>query len=1006
MGHVFLAEHVSLGRRAALKLLASTLAADEAFRARFVRESRLVAAIEHPNMIPIYDAGDIDGVLFIAMRYVEGHDLQALIDLEGHLTTEVALEIVGQAAAALDAAHAREIVHRDVKPANILIDEPSGRTFLSDFGVAKQADTEEPGSDLFVGTVDYASPEQIQGQPTGIATDVYALGCVLYVALTGKRPFPKDTDVAVVYGHILEPPPAVTATRPELPAALDLVIATALAKRESDRYLSCGELVAAAREALRTGATVIGLPAGASLELPSTRVERQRSVLPEAEGVLVGRERELAAATEALASDDVRLLTLTGTGGSGKTRLALEVAASVADAFPDGVVFVGLASLNDPALVLQAVAAALGIEEGRGDNLLETIRLELGSERILLVLDNFEHLLPAASIVTDLLDRAPLLKVLATSRSVLRVRGEREQAVSPLALPGPGDDLDVLARSAAVSLFVERAREVNAGFDLDAENAAAVVEICRRLDGLPLAIELAAARTKLLPPGALAARLENRLQLLTGGARDLPSRHQTLRGTIDWSYELLEPKARTLLARASVFVGGFTLDGAERVCASDELEAESIVEALSALTDEHLVRVHEGATGEPRFDMFETIREYALFRLIERGELDELRRSHTAYCVDLAEAAEPELVGRDQAAWARRLDDEAGNLRAALTWSLDGGELESGLRIAGALYRFWSIRGQLSEARRWLEQALRRDPGVPPAVLARATFAAGYSALGQGDFAEAGERFEQSLVLFRQVDGDDGVALCLVQLGWLATTRGALDRGAALSEEGLELAGRLGERRTASVALSNLGDVASATGDWSAASERYDEALALRRELGDARIVADSLLKAGRAHALQGDRARAIASLEEGLAIARELGDGWTTSVALASLGFVALGSGDVVGADELLGEALAWSWKRGDKRLGAECLGGRAAVAALRGRHALGAQLWGAADGLRDTIGASAGPVERVTIEQHLPLVQAALGEEATNGGLVAGRRLDFEQAVARGYEEAATET
>ncbi len=1007
MGHVFLANHTSLGRRAALKVLAPTFAADAAFRERFVRESQLVAAIEHPNMIPIYDAGEADGVLFIAMRYVEGYDLMQLIAREGPLTPERALEIVGQVAAALDAAHAREIVHRDVKPANILIDSPSARTFLTDFGVAKRAQAEEAGSDVFVGTVDYASPEQIQGQPTGIATDVYALGCVLYVALTGARPFPKDTDVAVIYAHLLEPPPAVTATRSELPAAVDAVVAIALAKDEGGRYPSCGELVAAARDALRTTVTVVGPPAGPALELPRAPGVggRRRAGLPDAVGPLIGREIELAAATEALASDEVHLLTLTGTGGSGKTRLALEVAAALRDSFHDGVAFAGLASLNDPALVLQAIAAALGVEEHGGGDLLEAVAAELGDEQVLLVLDNFEHLLPAASIVADLLLQAPLLKVLATSRSALRVRGEREQAVFPLALPDPADDLDSLTRSPAVSLFVERAREVDPSFGLDVENAAAVAEICRRLDGLPLAIELAAARTKLLSPQALAARLENRMQLLTGGARDLPSRHQTLRGTIDWSYELLEPQAKALLARVAVFVDGFTLEGAERVCASEELEANSIMDALSALADEHLVRPRDGAEGEPRFDMLETIREYALFRLIERGELDELRRRHAAYCVDLAELAEPELVGRDQAAWARRLDDETGNMRAALAWSLDAEELEPGLRIAGALYRLWSIRGQLHEARRWLDQALRGEPDVPPTVLARATFAAGYSALGQGDFAEAAKRFERSLEGFRSVDDEAGVALCLVQLGWLLTVRGELEEGAARSEEGLELATRLGKRRTASVALSNLGDAAFAAESWTVASERHDEALAVRRELGDARIVADSLLKSGRAQALQGDHERAVASLEEGLAFARELGDGWTTSVALASLGFVELVAGEVVRADELLGEGLAWSWKRGDKRLAAECLGGRAAVAALRGEHGRAARLWGAAESLRESIGAPAGPVERAVLAQHLPLVQSALDEAAIREAWAQGLDLEFEQAVADGYRDAVSE-
>jgi predicted ATPase/predicted Ser/Thr protein kinase len=1004
MGYVFLAEHVSLGRKAALKLLVPELAADEAFRERFVRESQLLAAIEHPNMIPIYDAGEADGVLFIAMRYVEGYDLKALISREGRLAPDRALEIVGQAAAALDAAHAREIVHRDVKPANILIDEPSGRTFLTDFGIAKQARTKATQVGLFIGTVDYAAPEQIEGRETGVLADVYALGCVLYEALTGERPYPRETDIAVVFAHLREPPPLVTAKRPELPPALDDVLCTALAKSEADRYQSCGELLGAAREALRTTPTLAARPLEPRVELPvpAPAARRARSNLPTPPAALVGRDDELAAVVESLRRDDVRLLTLTGPGGTGKTRLALEAGATLADDFPDGVFFVGLAALNDPALVLPAIAASLGVEE-RGDEVLEALRLQLADERLLLVLDNFEHLLPAAPMVSQLLAAAPMLKVLATSRSVLRVRSEREHAIAPLDLPDPDGDMDALAASPAVRLFVDRAQEVKPGFELTEENAASVAEICRRLDGLPLAIELAAARMKLLSPQAIASRLENRLQLLTGGARDLPSRHQTLRGTIDWSYELLDPAGKTLLARSAVFVDGFTFEAAEEVSLSGELDTESLVDALAALVDESLLRQREPGDGEVRFEMLETIREYALFRLIERGELDEHRRRHAAYYVRLGEAAEPELVGRNQAAWVRRLSEEAGNIRAALAWSLDGGDLESGLRLTGALFRLWSICGQVSEARRWLDQALARSAEVAADVRARALFAAGYSALGQGDFTEAVERFDESLRLYRGLGDDRGAAACLAQLGWLLGARGELERATAFSEKSLELARRLADHRTASLALSNLGDVDFAGGDYSGASGFYADALMLRREIGDRRIVADALLKSGRAEALRGNSERALRSLREGLDTARELGDGWTTSVALASLGFVALSEGDDAEADRLLGEALGWCRKRGDKRLAAECLAGLAAASAQREQHVRAARLWGAAEGLREAIGAAASPVEQTLLDLHRAGVHEALGDDRFRAEWTEGLRLDVEQAIAYAYNGAA---
>jgi predicted ATPase/predicted Ser/Thr protein kinase len=997
MGIVFLAEHERLGRKAALKLLVPELAADEDFRARFVRESQLIAAIEHPNIIPIYDADEIDGLLYVAMRYVDGTDLKELIAQEQRLAVSHALEIVDQAGAALDAAHARDIVHRDVKPANILVDTAAARTFLTDFGIAKETRTQVTHPGQFVGTVDYAAPEQIQGEATGIPTDVYALGCVVYESLTGERAFPKDTDVAVIYAHLLEDPPRVTALRTELPPALDDVIRIALAKAPADRYPSCGEFLAALREALRTDSTIVRPRHAPRLEAaPVIRAPKAASNLPVPEGALIGRESELDGAVAALREDELRLLTLAGPGGTGKTRLAIEIASALAADFADAVYFVGLGPVNDPALVLPTVAATLGIEEHSAD-VLDTLGRELGEQRLLLVLDNFEHLLPASADVSALLKAAPLLKILATSRSVLRVRGEREQAIAPLQLPDEDAALvvEAVAASPAVALFVERAGDVKPGFAITADNAASVVEICRRLDGLPLAIELAAARMKLLSPQAVADRLENRLQLLTGGARDLPSRHQTLRGTIDWSYELLDPAARKLLARAAVFVGGVTLEAVEDVCAAPDLEAGSIVDALSALVDENLLRQTEGSGGEPRFAMFETIREYALFRLIESGELDELRRRHADYYVRLAEAAEPELVGAGQGAWIKTLDDEVGNVRAVMTWSLDGADVTSALRIAAALFRHWSIRGQLTEARRWFQQAVPHAGGLPAALRAKALFAAGYTALGQGDFSEAIDRFTESLASYQEVDSAAGEAASLAQLGWLKTTLGDLDAGVGHSEQSLAIARELGDTRTASLAVSNLGDAAFARDDYEGASRLYAEALSLRRAVGDRRIVADSLIKFGRARALLGSEAEAVASLDEGLAIARELDDGWTTSVALASLGFVALLRHEEARAAALLGEALAWCEKRGDKRLAAECLGGLAAVAAAQREFPRAAQLWGAEEGLRNELGAPASPVERRLLENHVDSVREALGADALRAEQETGRALDLEESM-----------
>ena len=687
MGRVYLAEHVHLRRRLALKVLAPELARDESFRERFVRESQLLAAIDHPNIIPIYDAGEAEGLLYIAMRYVEGYDLKALIERERQLDAGRAVEVVGQLADALDAAHARDLIHRDVKPANVLIDEATQRIFLTDFGLAKRLSSDGlSGAGLFLGTVDYASPEQIEGRAVGPAVDVYGLGCLFYECLAGKGPFAKATDVAVAFAHLQDAPPKITATRPELASTLDDVIARALAKREQDRYPTCGDLAAAARRALgEAPPTIVAVSATAESVAIVREAGPVRSTLPSQATPLVGREADVDALRMLLVADDVRLVTLTGPGGTGKTRLAIEAAASLEEAFPDGLFFVDLSSLSDPALVASRIAQALGVEErvAAAADVLDALRDHIRGQRLLLVLDNFEQVLPAAPVVAEVLTLGTRHKALVTSRGSLRLSGEREYPVLPLPLPEPDQaaDPETALQSAAVALFVERARTVRPDFALTSENAAVVTEICTRLDGLPLAIELAAAWIKLLTPAETLDRLERRLDLLTGGGRDRPSRHQTLREAIDWSYELLDPDEQVLLARLAVFAGGFTLAAAEAI-AGEQGDAMRVIEGLSSLVDKSLLQRRDATEGHSRMTMLQTIQEYALYRLIERRELEELRSRHAEYYLALAEAAEPELVGPEQDAWIRRLDAETANLRSALTWSLESDELELGLRIA------------------------------------------------------------------------------------------------------------------------------------------------------------------------------------------------------------------------------------------------------------------------------------------------------------------------------------
>jgi predicted ATPase/class 3 adenylate cyclase len=567
--------------------------------------------------------------------------------------------------------------------------------------------------------------------------------------------------------------------------------------------------------------------------------------LPAQPTPLVGREREAAAAVALLGRDDVRLLTLTGPGGTGKTRLGLQVAADLLEAFPDGCWFVDLAPLADPALVPSAIASVLGVREEGGRPLAEALADHLRDKALLLVLDNLEQLLPAAAPgIGGLLAACPGLTVLATSRAPLRLRAEREWPVPPLGLPDRArlPPLDRLTQYAAVRLFAERAQAVRPDFAVTTANAPAVAEICWRLDGLPLAIELAAARVKAFPPEALLRRLERRLGALTGGARDLPLRQQTLRGAIAWSHDLLGEAERVLFRRLAVFAGGATLEAAEAVAGPDG-EAD-VFGALASLVDQSLVRQGEGPgalpEGEPRFSMLETIREYGLEQLERSGEAEEAHERHATFFLALAEAAEGELGGPAQGAWLGRLEDEHANLRAALGWALER-EPGTALRLGGALRGFWEARGHLTEGRGWLERALAGGGGAPAELRAKGLRGAGYLAYRQGDYERAVTQFGEGLALNRALGDRAGIANSLTNLGVVAHRRGEPDRAAALYEEGLGLCRELGDRAGIARSLVNLGAVALDRGEPDRAATLLEESLGLARGLGVGDVVLEGL---------------------------------------------------------------------------------------------------------------------------------------------------------------------
>jgi predicted ATPase/class 3 adenylate cyclase len=542
-----------------------------------------------------------------------------------------------------------------------------------------------------------------------------------------------------------------------------------------------------------------GLPADFP---PLKTLDNSLNNLPVQPTSLIGREKELAALLNILQRKEVRLLTLTGPGGTGKTRLGLQIAAELIDGFADGVYFVNLAHLSDPTLVVSTIAKTLGLKETGEQPLHDLLKGYLRDKHLLLLLDNFEQVASAALQVADLLATCPQLKIIVTSRAVLHVRGEQEFPVPPLAVPDPTrvSDLIALSHYEAVELFVSRAQAVKPEFQLSKTNAPTIAEICARLDGLPLAIELAAARIKLLPPQALLARLGRPFAVLTGGPHDAPARHQTLRNTIAWSYNLLEAQEQRLFRQLATFVGGCTLEAIEAVCTVLETSIPTIeiVDSVTSLIDKSILQQTEQESEQPRLVMLETIREYGLEALETSGEMEATRQAHALYYLAMAEKAEPELVGPEQAVWLERLEQEHDNLRAALEWSLGPGEnghrREIALRLGGALRRFWIVYGHWSEGRSFLERALEESKGVSASVQANALITAANLANMQTDNDRAEALAEKSRALYQELEDTQGIALSLRQLAVVAARRGKLTEERMLNEEALALFREVGDK--------------------------------------------------------------------------------------------------------------------------------------------------------------------------------------------------------------------
>ena len=725
-------------------------------------------------------------------------------------------------------------------------------------------------------------------------------------------------------------------------------------------------------------------------ELPPVKIAAKRRDLPVPRTSLVGREQQVTEASGLLLRPDVRLLSLTGPGGAGKTRLAIAVGAAIADRFTAGIQFVSLASITQPDLVATALVDAFEIQQVGNRTIPQLIGNQLkNSGPFLLLMDNFEQVLPAAMVVAEILEACPSLKILVTSRSRLHIYGEQEFHVTPL------------AQNSAMELFAQRAAAVWPDFAITPENTAAVQEICSRVDGLPLAIELAAARTKVLSPVAILDRLQRPLQLLTGGPLDLPERQQTLHNAIDWSHSLLNDAEQNLFRRLSVFVGGCTLEAAEAVCNTRQDLAIDLFEGLSSLVDKSLIQRVDQAQAESRFAMLETIREFALDRLAESGEEPVTRRAHAAYCLVLAEEGNPELSPTDRARWLTNCDAEIDNLRAALDWLFEPLDLDWALRLSVALFRFWDMREHLSEGRIRLETVLRLAGAERTQDRARVSQFAGALAAAQGDYLVAEHFLKQGLTLYEELDHAPGIAASLNALAIAARDRADYASAQSYFERSLACWRLLSDRVAIARCLHNLANVVKVRGDYPRARRALGEAAEIFEAVGDRSGAAWSINQQGDIARASGDIVAARALYWRALAAFREAGDPWGSARSLTDLGYIDLEQANHSSGRAAFRDAMEIFAGLGHRRGIARTLEGCACLALAEGNAPRALTLAAAARQLRRLIGAHLSKTEQSSLDRMLAPAWRLLSDSEGKVAWEKGSAMNLENATLYSREE-----
>jgi predicted ATPase len=995
MGEVYRARDTRLGREVAIKTVSLHHNSQPEALTRFELEARSASALNHPNIVTIYELGCVDNTHFIAMELVCGETVRQLL-ASGPIPFRKAIAIAAQVADALARAHEIGIVHRDLKPDNLMV-SVDGAAKVLDFGLAKllalepspdaDASTSISKDEAVMGTLGYMSPEQANGSKLDFRSDQFSFGSVLYEMVTGVPAFQKETAAETAAAILRDEPERIASRMLQAPAPFTWIVERCLAKDPQQRYASTRDLardLAAVRDRLADAHVSHAEPRPSNLPVPRT--------------AFIGREHEGAALRQLLGRDDVRLVTLTGPGGIGKTRLALQVAGEIGDQFPSGVCFVSLSVVGEPGLIASTIAQAVGVRETGNQSAQEGLKDYLGGldQPMLLLLDNFEHLVSAAPAISELLSAGPMLKIVVTSQSPLHVYGEHEFPLPPLALPDPKSllPLDALSRLPAIALFVERACAVKHDFVLSNENASAVAAVCARLDGLPLAIELAAARIKLLSPSAMLMRLESCLNLLTGGARDLPVRQRTLRGTVDWSYGLLNPAEQTLFRRLSVFSGGCTLEAVEAVCDTAGDLGLDVLDGVASMVDKSLTQQVEEAAGETRFVMLSTIREYALERLAASDDVAATRRSHAAYYLVLAEEGALEAAAHPE--WLDRFEVEHDNFRAALEYLIKTGDADWGLRLGTALFHFWETREYLTEGRSRIARLLAlEEAAARPKLRSRLLFSAAVLAGEQGDYTSAQRLFDESLETCLELNDKRGVAVALNALAVNARDRGEIATASLLFERCVAIWRDEGDPADVARALSNLANVTKLQGEAARAASLYDECLAIFRKVDDVAGIAWTLNYQGDVAREGNDLTAARSFYEQSLAAFSLSRDGWGIASALSDLAGLSWDQGDNDEARRLYGESIQMFQNLGHKRGIARVLECLAANAAAQSNAVQSLRFAGAAAALRERLVAPLTPAEQHKLEKVLEFARRTLGNAAGMAAWMEGWALPVEQAI-----------